>query len=179
MRTLSEKSKDVYLRTLLQDYAEVRALAVDWSGKAQGAERSIWLAEAREGQLVVLECGRTREQVIEYLIELASEDPEIVVGLDFAFSFPRWWCEARGWTNAREVWSAMVTEGEQILERCDPPFWGRPGKKRPDQEGRRQTELEGEGGSAKSAFQIGGAGAVRTGSIRGMNRPGKVGGLIA
>jgi len=146
----------------------VRALAVDWSGKAQGAERSIWLAEAREGQLVVLECGRTREQLISHLIELARADPEIVVGLDFAFSFPRWWCEARGWANAREVWSAMAAEGEQLLARCEPPFWGRPGKQRPDQDGRRQTELEGERGLAKSVFQVGGAGAVGTGSIRGM-----------
>ncbi len=146
----------------------MRALAVDWSGRAERAERSIWLAEAREGQLVVLERGRTREQLIEYVMELAREDPEIVVGLDFAFSFPRWWCEARGWRSAREIWSTMAAEGEQILSCCDPPFWGRPGRKRPIQDGRRQTELEGEGGTAKSVFQIGGAGAVGTGSIRGM-----------
>jgi hypothetical protein len=146
----------------------VRVLAVDWSGKAHGAARSVWLAEARDEQLVVLECGRTRDQLIDHLIGLAGEDPEIVVGLDFAFSFPRWWCEARGWTAAREVWSAIAVEGEEILARCDPPFWGRPGKRRPDQNGRRQTELEGESGAAKSVFQIGGAGAVGTGSIRGM-----------
>jgi len=145
-----------------------RVLAVDWSGAARRAERSIWLAEASRGQLVSLECGRTRDQLIDRVIEIARGDPETVVGFDFAFSFPRWWCEARSWTQGRDVWSAMAEEGEQILSLCEPPFWGRPGKKMPDHDGRRKTELEGRVGSAKSVFQIGGAGAVGTGSIRGM-----------
>jgi hypothetical protein len=145
-----------------------RVLAVDWSGAARGAERSIWLAEASRGQLVSLECGRTRDQLIDRVIEIARGDSETVVGFDFAFSFPRWWCEARAWTQGRDVWSAMAEEGEQILSLCEPPFWGRPGKKMPDHDGRRKTEREGRVGSAKSVFQIGGAGAVGTGSIRGM-----------
>ena len=55
-----------------------------------------------------LESGRDRREVVTHLIKDAKKDPDLVVGLDFAFSFP------------------------------------------------------------KSVFQIGGAGAVGTGSIRGM-----------
>ncbi len=102
------------------------------------------------------------------MIEIAREDRETVVGFDFAFSFPRWWCEARSWPQVRDVWSAMRDDGERLLSRCEPPLWGRPGKRRPDHDGRRKTERKGSIGSAKSVFQIGGAGAVGTGSIRGM-----------
>src|SRR5207253_5004720 len=51
---------------------------------------------------------------------------------------------------------------------CEPPFWGRRGHPRPDEySGFRRTEL-GLPHKPKSIFQIGGAGAVGTGSIRGM-----------
>lgn len=145
----------------------VRTLAVDWSGRARGANKSIWLAEARDGRLVSLEGGRDRRQVIERVIEIARKDRETLVGFDFGFSFPGWWCAERSWSGARDVWAAMADEGEQLLRACEPPFWGRPGKRRPRHDGYRKTELEGTG-SAKSVFQIGGAGAVGTGSIRGM-----------
>ncbi len=128
----------------------------------------MWLAEARQGHLVSLECGRTREQLVGRVIEIAEEDRETVVGFDFAFSFPRWWCEERSWSQVREVWSAMAREGEGLLSLCEPPLWGRPGRPRPDHDGYRKTELDGRMGSAKSVFQVGGAGAVGTGSIRGM-----------
>ncbi len=53
-----------------------------------------------------------------------------------------------------------------------PPFWGRPGKRRPVDggDGLRATERDvaGIGVRPKSTFQIGGAGAVGTGSLRGM-----------
>lgn len=145
----------------------VRVLAVDWSGKAKGADRSIWLAESRNGGLVALECGRTREQLVQRVVQIAREHRRTVVGFDFAFSFPRWWCDVRGWTQVRDVWSAMAREGEELLFACEPPLWGRPGKSRPSHDGQRKTELDGPG-SPKSVFQIGGAGAVGTGSIRGM-----------
>ena len=64
-------------------------------------------------------------------------------------------------------------DGERWLRCCSIPFWGRPGTKRPtDGQGFRKTELafacNGSGTRPKSVFQIGGAGAVGTGSIRGM-----------
>src|SRR5690606_34245345 len=60
---------------------------------------------------------------------------------------------------------------ETWLADCVPPFWGRPGKTRPEcEEPLRQTEksLRVGGIAPKSVFQIGGAGAVGTGSLRGM-----------
>jgi len=95
------------------------------------------------------------------------------VGLDFAFSFPEWFVVQRcGAGSIEELWRAVAEEGGGWLDRCEPPFWGRPGRSRPELEGhlRRTEELASEpaGSQPKSVFQIGGAGAVGTGSIRGM-----------
>ena len=118
--------------------------------------------------------GRTRHEVIEYLIEVASTNPDLVVGLDFAFSFPRWFAESEGVTSVEECWNLVAEHGEDWLAKCEPPFWGRSGKPRPDlpeDKHYRCTErcaARAEGANPKSVFQIGGAGAVGTGSIRGM-----------
>lgn len=122
-----------------------------------------------DGRLVALENGRSREQLVEYLTTTTRDQPRTVVGLDFAFSFPRWWCAERGWTSAPAVWDAMAAEGERVLSECQPPFWGRPGTTNPhppDRRFRRTERVDASG--AKSVFQIGGAGAVGTGSVRGM-----------
>jgi hypothetical protein len=147
----------------------MRMIALDWSGKLKGEAEVIWLAEVRDGALVSLENGRGRTEVVQHIADLATTDPKIVVGLDFAFSFPRWWCESQGWRDAREVWAAMAEDGERLLAACEAPFWGRPGKQNPNELARRyrRTEIE-DNKMAKSVFQIGGAGAVGTGSIRGM-----------
>lgn len=147
----------------------MRVLAVDWSGKDKRAEESLWLAEIRDGQLVALENGRTREGVIDHLIELGRDAQRMVVGLDFAFAFPRWWSEEQGWRRGSEVWAAMAADGERLLAACAPPFWGRPGKPNPlglERRFRRDETVDTP--TAKSVFQIGGSGAVGTGSIRGM-----------
>jgi hypothetical protein len=147
----------------------MRVLAVDWSGKDKRPEESVWLAEVEDGQLVRLENGRSREALIAHLIELGTDDQRIAVGLDFAFSFPRWWCDAQGWRRATDVWAAMDADGERLLASCEFPFWGRAGK--PNMVPLGQRYRRGETTStptAKSVFQIGGAGAVGTGSLRGM-----------
>jgi hypothetical protein len=148
----------------------VRIVAVDWSGKLKRAEEFIWLAEVRDGLLTDLRCGLSRGALVARLIGMSEEDPRMVVGLDFAFGFPAWWCAERGWSSGIDAWSAMRTEGEDLLAACEEPFWGRPGKPNPHAKGRlyRRTDLEEGEGAAKSVFQIGGAGAVGTGSIRGM-----------
>lgn len=147
----------------------MRVLAIDWSGKDKRAEESLWLAEVRDGQLVALENGRAREAVIGHLIELALDTPTMVVGLDFAFAFPKWWCDVQGWRRGSEVWAAMAADGDRLLAACEPPFWGRPGKPNrnaPERRYRRGETVDTP--TAKSVFQIGGSGAVGTGSIRGM-----------
>lgn len=145
-------------------------MAVDWSGRAKGAGRHIWWGEAEDGQLVDLRCGRTREQVME---DAAGTDA--VVGLDLAFSLPAWFLAEQGLASAEALWAAVADDGEDWLRTCPPPFWGKPGKARPQLDAgrspRRATERHAAaetGAAPKSAFQIGGAGAVGTGSLRGM-----------
>ena len=135
----------------------------------------MWLAEAREGKLVRLECGFTREEVVDELIACARLDPGLVVGLDFAFAFPSWFQDALGVTNVRELWERVAREGEDWLASCPWPFWGKPFVPRPNYPEHcspwRATESERlpvAGIAPKSIFQVGGAGTVGTGSLRGM-----------
>ena len=151
-------------------------MAVDWSGRRKGSARHIWAAEVDGGRLVFLENGRTGAELAEDLCRMASETPRLVVGLDFAFSFPAWFMAEQGFSAGPELWEAAEREGERWLAECLPPFWGRPGRGRPSLgvPGRhwRLTDLDvpptGPAIRPKSPFQIGGAGAVGTGSIRGM-----------
>jgi hypothetical protein len=67
----------------------------------------------------------------------------------------------------------MSADGEALLKACEPPFWGRPQRPNPNTSanGLRTTDLAAHGaGPAKSVFQIGGAGSVGTGSVRGMTQ---------
>ena len=89
------------------------------------------LAEARAGRLVRVEGGRDRDELIEHLVEYARARPELVVGFDFAFSLPAWFLRERGLASAFELWGLVAREGERWLAECSPPFWGRPGRRRP------------------------------------------------
>lgn len=146
-------------------------IAVDWSGAA-GSGRAISFARARDGELQELLAGISREQAMGHVIDVARRDSDVVVGLDFAFSLPAWFLRERGLRSVHEVWELVAAEGESWLTGCEPPFWGRPGKQKPDLYRHfRSTEqrLAPVGGlRPKSVFQIGGAGSVGTGSIRGM-----------
>ena len=135
----------------------------------------MWLAEACEGRITRIECGRDRAEIVEHLIACAASEPRLVAGIDFAFSFPRWFLEARGMSSAHELWDCVAERGETWLAHCPHPFWGKPGVPRPTpnsaQSAWRQTENETtrvRGVGPKSIFQIGGAGSVGTGSLRGM-----------
>lgn len=152
-----------------------RILAVDWSGRRAGERRHLWLAEARDGRIVRLEDGKSRAELVAHVIDLAGEDPRLVVGFDFAFAFPAWFTRSLGCANAPELWNLVAAEGDAWLERCHPPFWGRKGTHAPQLVDGcspwRATEREFSsirGTAPKSAFQILGAGTVGTGSIRGM-----------
>lgn len=113
---------------------------------------------------MVLERATDRHSVIQ---RLCREPPPCVVGLDFGFSFPRWYVESLNCASAAEVWELAGRHGEEWLARCAAPLWGRPGRPRGSEEQFRRTETE-IAGRAKSVFQVGGAGSVGTGSIRGM-----------
>jgi hypothetical protein len=148
--------------------------AVDWSGAKAGAARHLWIAEWDPGRMLVSTVvPASREGAVSYLCDLAGQDNRALIGLDFNFSFPEWWLDACAVDDPREMWGDEARL-EGWLGACTPPFWGRPGRPRPPLTLRQQfraTELAaGSGGSGrpKSIFQIGGAGSVGTGSLRGM-----------
>jgi hypothetical protein len=147
-------------------------VAVDWSGAARNEATRIWLAHVVDGALVTLRNGRTRQEVTEDLVTLRSQTPQgLVAGLDFSFSFPSWFMQARSCSTVDDMWSLASREGETWLSDCSPPFWGRPGRPRPALPAhfrRAEASLSQRGVWPKSVFQIGGAGTVGTGSIRGM-----------
>ena len=161
-----------------------RVVAVDWSGaEAESEQRKrIWIADVwpeRDGNVLTLEGGRTREEVAAWLMREAERTPGMVVGLDFAFSFPEWFVrEEFGCAEVEAFWERVVAEGERWMRGGSRWLWGRPGVKQPEELrgdsglGYRRTDRVEIPGIAKnrpkSPLQIGGAGAVGTGSLRGI-----------
>jgi hypothetical protein len=148
-----------------------RVLAIDWSGDLRAPERKIRVAEAIDGELVDVRPGLRAPEMARHLSALADDGP-LVVGLDFAFGFPEWFARERLEAHTvDDVWAAAERDGEEWLAACEPPFWGRPGRKRPPLDAARpqlrRTDTR-PGLRPKSIFQVGGSGAVGTGSIRGM-----------
>jgi len=158
-----------------------RFIAVDWSGDrtSSGQRKKIWIADWHSGR-VSLQSGMNRQKTTEYLAEAAGESKHLVVGLDFAFSFPAWFVNERASRDAEEFWRVVKSEGETWLSEPHPHFWGKskgsccpPGHHQLDGLGFRVTERallrnRGKGLQPKSAFKIGGAGSVGTGSVRGI-----------
>ncbi|NYF91163.1 hypothetical protein RBB79_16225 [Tunturiibacter empetritectus] len=178
-----------------------RVVGVDWSGdKGPGQRRKIWAGvwtASSTGGRVTLESGRTREELVAWLVEMSRETPRMVVGFDFSFSYPEWFLRELGIGSAPEFWELVASgRGEEWLHRecADVRFWGRVGSRR---HGKKPAEFSGEhahrmlrraetvlkvraemtdplqvakiaGIAPKSVFQIGGAGAVGTASLRGM-----------
>lgn len=150
-------------------HRRLECIAVDWSGAVTGAAARIWVARAVDGQLLELTAPGSREAVQQLLLARCADPAPVLVGLDFAFGFPAWFALERGWTHITHAWAAARDEGEQWLQRGAPPFWGRPGITRPHDAARGLRACERElGTTPKSVFQVGGAGAVGTGSLRGM-----------
>ncbi len=176
----------VHLRTLFRhasnDVKEPRIIAIDWSGRSgREQRRTLWLAETIDRQLVRLENGRTRDQIVEVLVAEKDRDPHLVVGLDFAFSLPAWYLRERGLT-ARTLWAALAEKAltpamRQVglarwMNTPEPPFWTTGEAHRllaPDQKFRRtEHEVRAPGSQPKSVFQLVGAGQVGRGSLYGM-----------
>jgi hypothetical protein len=151
---------------------EWRIVAVDWSGAKSGAARKIAMAEARDGVLVGVDDRLTREDVVAQLVAYAS-DGGVIAGLDFGFSLPAWYLRERAFARAHDCWRWLAADGcaDDLLRACGDPFWGRKGRPKPALAAhfrRTETVLRDKKLGPKSVFQIAGAGAVGTGSIRGM-----------
>lgn len=188
-----------------------RVVAVDWSGdKGAGQRKKIWagvwtagglVSKARgrvDGGGVILENGRSREELAGWLVEMAGETPRMAVGIDCCFSYPAWFLREHGCATVFEFWEHVAAgRGERWLgvgcaeEERDLRFWGRPHKRpaqfcgvgystmmrRTDMENKVEQALEGgdaaraalmRGIQPKSPFQVGGSGSVGTGSLRAM-----------
>ena len=154
----------------------LRFIAVDWSGAKSGAEqrRRIVTADWHAGT-ITLTAGRTREETTEWLIDQARTTPRLAVGMDFSFSFPYWFVKKTSSASIESFWQVAETSAENWLFNCEDPFWGRPGRRCPENHrapawrGYRLCEQPAViGWQPKSTFQIGGAGAVGTGSLRGI-----------
>ena len=181
-----------------------RVVAIDWSGRVDAAGQrrhiwaGIWTAIADGEGKFTLEAGRTREELMAWLIDMARETPRMVVSVDCCFSFPAWFLAEHGCRTVFDFWRHVATgHGERWLAReCeevarDERFWGKP-HKRPAQfcgeglpKSMRLTDMENKitpkllqgdperaakvkGITPKSPFQIGGSGSVGTGSLRAM-----------
>lgn len=159
----------------------LRVIAIDWSGNRNPREaaKKIFLADFRHGHPLRLESGLDRSAVENRLCAIAEEDPNVIIGLDFGFSFPDWYFAERGLADAAELWALAEAEGEHWLEECRLPFWGRaPGHRtRPDlpdpfrrteREVRQWLRTRGLDGGPTSVFQLVGPSQVGAGSVRGL-----------
>ena len=190
-----------------QEMASVqRLVAVDWSGdKGAGQRKKIWAGvwtRSVKGRIaggsVILENGRSREELAEWLIAMARETTRMVVSIDCCFSYPAWFLAEHGCATVFDFWRHVAGgSGERWLgttcaeHERDLRFWGRPHKRPPvfcgsgypammrrtDMENKIEQGLEGgdperaakmKGITPKSPFQIGGSGSVGTGSLRAM-----------
>jgi hypothetical protein len=157
-------------------------MAIDWSGR-RGAEqrRALWLAEAVDGELVRLEGGRTRAELVGLLTAEADRDPNLIVGFDFAFSLPAWYLQERQLTP-RGLWALLADEAltptmrrlglARWMNSPELPFWTTGeahARLRPQQMFRRtEHDVRAAGSQPKSVFQLVGAGQVGRGSLYGM-----------
>ncbi|MDH3724800.1 MAG: hypothetical protein OER93_03515, partial [Thermoleophilia bacterium] len=66
---------------------------------------------------------------MDVLIEAAYHDPELVVGLDFAFSLPERFMRDQGLESAEHLWRAPRRLIEGWLREVPPPFYGKGGRK--------------------------------------------------
>jgi hypothetical protein len=148
-----------------------RVVAIDWSGaKARGGRGAIALAEVTIDGVVRLDSDLDRGEAIRAVLDLPVGDRSLVA-FDFAFSLPKWYLEDRGFDDPARLWEDLASDGptgaEELIARCEPPFWGRPGKTRPHEPSLGFRKADREHG-AKPVFQLGGAGSVGTGTLRGM-----------
>src|ERR1700684_2192659 len=119
-----------------------RVVAIDWSGRVDAAGQrrhiwaGVWTASPNDKSKFTLEAGRTREELIAWLIDLAQETPRMVVSVDCCFSFPAWFLAEHGCRTVFDFWRHVAAgHGERWLAReCeggarDERFWGKPHKR--------------------------------------------------
>jgi Protein of unknown function (DUF429) len=109
------------------------------------------------------------------VLDALAAEPATIVGLDFAFSWPRWYLDARGLGDPEGAWEQATTLAPLASRDLPRPFWGagiRPLREAglDGRETYRVTERAADAASAgaRSTFHAGGNGTVGLQSIRGM-----------
>jgi len=145
-----------------------RIFAIDWSGALKGPRKKIWLAEVVGGRLLRLECGRDRSETIGHVIAESKKTPEMIVGLDFAFSSPEWFVKSKDCGTIHEFWKLAAEQGESWMKEW--PFWSKcKPERKPENEYRLCEEaLLKNAAKPSSIFKLVGPSQVGRGSIRGL-----------
>jgi hypothetical protein len=105
-------------------------VAFDWSGAMKGYQEGIWMALVDEGQLRDLRNGFERDHVAEELIQLEQEHGRLIVGFDFAFSFPAWFVREEGAESGPAFWPIAARrlsrwiEGDELQAPFHKGRWG-------------------------------------------------------
>jgi hypothetical protein len=109
------------------------------------------------------------------LLAAVDAEPSTIVGLDFAFSWPRWYLDAAGLADAGAAWARAAELGALAARDLPRPFWGAGIRRLADAglEGREryrvtETMPGAAAAGARSTFHAGGNGTVGLQSIRGM-----------
>jgi hypothetical protein len=127
------------------------------------------------------QCAPVGPSGAELLIAEADRDPNLIVGVDFAFSLPAWYLQERQLTP-RQLWALLADEVltpamrqlglTRWMNRPELPFWmtGEAHARLTPERMFRRTEQEVRvpGVQPKSVFQLVGAGQVGRGSLYGM-----------
>lgn len=117
--------------------------------------------------LLDLSRGWSGSRALEWLAAMRGQ--RIAVGLDFAFSFPAWWLEARGLRSGPDLWALAAVQGERWLRDGEWPLWGRRWRwRRPDLGASAHLRATDTRHRASSPFKLVGPDSVGTGSVRGM-----------
>lgn len=162
-------------------------VAVDWSGDVRaetGVHDKLWVAEVVDGELVALDPS-SRAGSCARIVALAGRwGPELLAGLDVGFAYPSWFLAELGMADGPRLWAAAAAAAD--LPRAGPgpfpgarpfpdvtatPFFGWKGSSAPPPPRRfRACEVAARaaGYQPKSTFQVGGAGAVGTGTWRAL-----------
>ena len=153
----------------------VECIAVDWSGgNEEGQLERIWVAIVQSDSLVRLKNGMTRNEVIAWLENKIRSRGPLVIGFDFAFSFPKWYLTCCNLDSASKLWCLATNKGDKWLNDKPFPFWGGKGHPKPKTLRRnrdlefRQTDRDHRCSNPKSVFNVHGGGTVGPGTIRGM-----------
>jgi hypothetical protein len=105
--------------------------AIDWSGRKSNSKEYIWRARSSKPDcLEELVNGFDRDATANFLIAICKENPQTVVGLDFAFSFPAWFHRKKRLRSAHSLWRMAAREAEKLGERMPVAVLGTPRQKK-------------------------------------------------